>query len=128
MVDVVARPDVGLPELLSGRARAASARRLALDFALGSAVALLAALWRPAAWQTLLCAALCFATYGAWGMADRRLHAAREADPLARALHGPRLDLPVWRALRGASALIGALAAGGLALSTMFGILGRWIS
>ena len=72
MLHVVARPDAGLPELLSDRARAASARRLGLDLALGSSVALAAVLWRPAAWQSLLCAALCFAAYGAWGMADRR--------------------------------------------------------
>ena len=128
MVDVVARSDIGLPELLSTRARAASARRLGLDLGLGGAVALLAVVWRPLAWQTLLCAALCFAAYGAWGIADRRLRAAREADPLAAALHGPAADLPLWRAVRGAAALIGTLAAAGLVLSTMFGILGRWIS
>ena len=128
MVHVAARPDIGLPELLSDRARAASARRLWLDLALGSAVALAAALWRPMAWQTLLCAALCFAAYGAWGMADRRLRAARQADPLELALHGSRVPPSLWRAVRGASALIGTLAAAGLALSTMFGILGRWIS
>jgi hypothetical protein len=34
----------------------------------------------------------------------------------------------VWRAVRGATALVGTLAAAGLVLSTMFGILGRWIS
>jgi hypothetical protein len=128
MVDAAARPDIGLPELLAERARAASARRLGLDLGLGGAVALAAVVWRPTAWQTLLCAALCFAAYGAWGMADRRLRAGRDADPLALALHGPRADLPVWRAVRGASALVGTLAAAGLVLSTMFGILGRWIS
>ncbi len=128
MVHVAARPDIGLPELLSHRARAASARRLGLDLALGSVVAVAAALWRPAAWQTLLCAALCFAAYGAWGMADRRLVAARDADPLASTLQDARIEASLCRGVRGASALIGTLAAAGLALSTMFGILGRWIS
>ena len=128
MVHAATRPDIGLPELLSDRARAASARRLALDLALGAAVAVAAALWRPIAWQTLLCAALCFAAYGAWGMADRRVRAAQAADALALALHGSRVAPSLWRAVRSASALIGTLAAAGLALSAMFGILGRWIS
>jgi hypothetical protein len=130
MVNVAARTDAGLPELLSERARAASPRRLGLDVALGAAAAVAVALWRPAAWTSLLCAALCFVAFGAWGMADRRLRAAavRDADPLDRALRAAPRDVPLWRALRGTATLLGVLAGAGLVITTVFGLLGTWIS
>jgi hypothetical protein len=130
MVHVVARPDAGLQELLADRARAASPRRLGLDVGLGAVAAVAVALWRPAGWPALLCASLCFVCYGAWGVADRRLWDAvlRDADPLARALHAPPLDVPLWRALRRMAPFVGTLAGIGLVITVMFGALGTWIS
>jgi hypothetical protein len=73
MVNSELRPGASLPELLAARARAASDGRLVLDVVGGLLVAGAALLWRPAGWILLLSAALCFAAFGAWGIADREL-------------------------------------------------------
>ena len=73
MVNSVLRPDVGLPELLAARARSASDTRLVLDVAGGLLASGVAVAWRPAAWFPMLSAALCFAAFGCWGIADREL-------------------------------------------------------
>ena len=111
MVHTAVSPDAGLAELLTQRARGASTRRLALDVGLGAAVAAALLLWRPAAWPALAAAACCFAAFGAWGLADRHANAGAP-----------------WRALRGACAVLGTLAALALACATLFGLLGTWIS
>jgi hypothetical protein len=106
-----------LPEFLSRRARGSSDRRLAIDAAAGVAAAALVSIFRPPLWLPLLFAALCFATFGVWGIVDREL---AQAPAGARAL--------ALRAGRGLAALLGGVAALGLTL-TLFGMaLGRWIS
>lgn len=102
-----------LPEFLAQRARAASDSRLVLDASLGVAVAALAVLFRPRGWLVLLGAGLCFAAYGAWGIADRELR-----------------DHPApWlRALRSTSVVVGGLAALLVILTVLGGALGTWIS
>lgn len=109
----LAAPDARLPDLLAARARAASDTRLALDLGGGTFAAAAALFWRPAAWVPLLAAALCFAAFGLWGIADRSL----ATRPSAAA-----------RALRAFAGALGSLA--GIAL--LFGVvafgLGRIIS
>lgn len=73
MVNTAFRPDASLAEVLTARARAASDTRLALDFAGGFVFAASAYIWRPKGWFLVLSAAICFAAYGAWGIADREL-------------------------------------------------------
>jgi hypothetical protein len=73
MVNSAPRPDASLPELLAARAHGASDARLALDVALGLLAAAAAGLWRPTGWIVMLSAALCFAAFGAWGIAEREL-------------------------------------------------------
>ena len=80
MVNSAPRPDVSLPELLAARAHHASDTRLALDVALGLFAAAAAGVWRPTGWILLLSAGLCFAAFGAWGIAERELHERVHAD------------------------------------------------
>lgn len=73
MEPVGADPVVTLPEFLRARARESTPRRLAFDVIGGSAIAV-AALWaRPAGWTVLASAAACFALYGLWAVAERRI-------------------------------------------------------
>ena len=74
MVNSAPRTDVSLPELRAARAHDASDTRLALDVALGLFAAAAAGVWRPTGWILLLSAGLCFAAFGAWGIAERELH------------------------------------------------------
>lgn len=109
-----------LPAMLAGRARAASDGRLVLDVLGGVLAASALALWRPPAWLLLFGAAVCFAAFGFWGIADRELRE-RSASPASRG---------VWtlEAARWVSGLVGLLAV----LLVIFTILGRmlgtWIS
>ncbi|GLC26239.1 hypothetical protein [Roseisolibacter agri] len=128
MVDTAVRPDAGLAELLTLRARTASRRRLTLDVVLGLSVALLMALWRPVAWPALFSAALCFAAFGAWAAADRRLVALAAHARAELILRPPVAPLALWRTVRGLAAVVGVSAAVVLVFTGLFGIVGRWIS
>lgn len=128
MVETVVRADAGLAELLSLRARTASRRRLALDLAGGIGVAVLVALWRPAAWPALFAAALCFAAFGAWAVADRQLTAVAARARAELALRPPAAPLALWRTVRALAAAVGIAAATALVFTTVFGVVGRWIS
>ena len=128
MVDTVVRPDAGLTELLTLRARTASRRRLTLDVVLGLAVALAMALWRPVAWPAPFSAALCFAAFGAWAAADRRLAALAARARAELALRPPAGPQALWRTVRGLAAVVGVSAAVVLVFTTLFGVVGQWIS
>jgi hypothetical protein len=67
------RPDQNIGDALVKRAHRASMRRLILDIAGGLIAFGIIAGWRPKGWGILASAALCFATFGAWGAADRLL-------------------------------------------------------
>lgn len=105
--------DVTLPELLAGHARLASDGRLVAHVAGGTLVAAAALFWRPHAWPLLASAALCFAAFGLWGIADRALGAG--------AARGPRL-------LRALATALGTLAALALLSSVLAIGLGTIIS
>jgi hypothetical protein len=118
MTETVPRPDASLPELLAQRARGASDGRLAIDLAAGLLAAAVALRWRPTGWVVLLSAALCFAAFGAWGIADRELGERAPESALARVL----------RVVRVVATATGALAAVALLLGITATALGQWIS
>lgn len=111
-------PDAGLVEFITHRARHSSDRRLVANALIGILISVAAALWRPFAWVPLLCAALCFAMFGLWGIADREL--IDHPDGEARST--------MLRVLRMAAALFGMAAGAGLMLSVLALTLGTWIS
>lgn len=116
MVLSALRPDASLPEFLAHRARAAPLWRLAIDAVMGAAASAAVVWWRPPASLVLASAALCFFSYGAWGLLDRaRSHAAHAS----RTLLG---------ALCAVCAALGVLAAAGLLLGVWAIALGTWIS
>jgi hypothetical protein len=82
-----------------------------LDVAGGLLVAAIAGFARPWAWPLLLSAALCFAAFGAWGIADRELTDRGDASPTA----GVRL----LRALRLVAIAVGTAAAVTLLLTAL---------
>jgi hypothetical protein len=95
--------DASLAAFLHARAFTASPRRLALDIAVG-AVALAAAAWqRPHGWVIIASAAACFAMYGTWAIAERKLE--MQGDSLSRSSEF------AWTLLRAVAALIGLSAA-----------------
>jgi hypothetical protein len=106
MTDTTLPSDDTLPELLAARARRASDLRLAIDVGGGVLVAAAMVFWRPWGWIFVLPAALCFAAFGLWGIADR-----------AGA-----------RPLRALAAVIGVLAAVGLVGAIVALGVGRVIS
>jgi hypothetical protein len=112
--------DTSLRELLSDRARGASDARLALNVGLGLLVAVAAIIWRPGPWHLMLAAALCFMSFGAWGMADRELYGRSDSDM--------SLSRRVLSALRLLAAVIGGLAGLVLAFGALTFALGTWIS
>ena len=65
--------DNSLGDALVQHSRRASIRRLTLDVAGGLLTVALAAAWTPPGWIVLASAALCFAAFGAWALADRLL-------------------------------------------------------
>ena len=114
------RSDANLPDALVARARAASDGRLALDAAGGLFVALGIAAWHPRMWLIPFSAAICFAAYGAWGIADREL---RERADVA--------SLLVTRTLRVTcviAAAIGAIGTATALFAVLAIVLGNWIS
>ena len=121
MVDSASpRPDPGLPALLAARARAASDERLTLDVAGGLLAAAAAIVWRPMAWPVLLSAALCFASFGAWGIAERELS--------DQALDAAGRSARLLRALRTTATAVGSLAAFVLLFGALGLAMGRFIS
>lgn len=124
MPDTVVRPDPTLTEWLAARARAASARRLALDVAGGALAVVGGALWRPRGWPAVVAAGVCFAAFGAWALAERRLAGPNHGWPAAE----PGGRVLAWRALRTTAAAVGSVAAVLLAFALLFGVLGTWIS
>ena len=126
MADTTIHGDESLPELLASRARSSSDLRLALDVAVGLAAAIVAVWWHPTGWVAALSAALCFAAFGAWGLADRALrvrHETIELIPRPR-----RVPDGALVAVRVAAAGVGTAAAVTLALSLLAASLGTWIS
>lgn len=120
MVLSALRPDASLPEFLVHRARAASIRRLAVDALAGGAACAAAEWWRPTGWLVLASLALCFFSYGAWGVLDRaRPRPAVIVRPLLAGLFDAACVL---------CALLGALAAAGVLLGVWALALGTWIS
>lgn len=120
MVLSALRPDASFPEFLVHRARSASIPRLGIDALIGGAACAAAVWWRPTAWLVLASAALCFFSYGAWGMLDRVRSRAAVADG---ALLRGFLD-----ATCALCAMLGALAAAGVLLGVWAIGLGTWIS
>jgi hypothetical protein len=114
------RSDINLPDALVMRARAASDGRLALDVACGLFVAIAIGAWRPRLWLIPFSAAIWFAAYGAWGIADREL---RERADVAGVVVSTTL-----RVVRSFAVAVGAIA-GVTAVFAVLGIvLGNWIS
>jgi hypothetical protein len=120
MVLSALRPDASLPEFLVHRARSASLRRLSIDLAAGLTGLSAALWWRPFAWLVLGSIALCFFSYGAWGLADRERSRA--------ATQGSRLVSVSMEVLCAAMAALGVLAAAALLLGVWAIALGTWIS
>ena len=122
MVLSALRPDASLAEFLVYRARSASIRRLAADAVAGAGGCAAALSWRPTGWLVLASAALCFFSYGAWGILDR----ARSRPAVACTRQS--VDRSFVDALCALSALLGALAAAGVLLGVWALALGTWIS
>jgi uncharacterized membrane protein YhaH (DUF805 family) len=69
-------PDETLADVLGSRAERTPTARLLLDAAGGVLIAA-AAIWaRPLGWVVLAAVAMCFACYGVWALAHRRLRTA----------------------------------------------------
>ena len=106
-----------LPELLAGRARQSSDRRLAADVAIGVIIASAVAVLRPPLWLPLAALATSLGAYGAWGILDREMRDAGGASSM-------RL-LPWVRAM---VAFLGAAAAMTFGVTLFFALLGTIIS
>ncbi|MEP6732332.1 MAG: hypothetical protein ABJE10_16925 [bacterium] len=120
MVNSAFRSDANLAEALAARARTRSDGRLVLDVIGGVAAASALGIWRPAFWILPFCAAICFTSFGVWGIADREI---RER------ANGPRASLVrLLVAMRMLSALIGAVAVVTAIFATLAATLGTWIS
>jgi hypothetical protein len=120
MVNSAFRSDASLPEALAARARSRSDGRLVLDVLGGVSVASALWIWRPAVWLIPCCVAICLASFGIWGIADRELRE-RTNTPRSAVV---RL-LSVARVLVGT---IGALAALAALYAGLAATLGTWIS
>jgi hypothetical protein len=120
MVLSALRPDASLPEFLVERARSASLRRLAADAVAGAAGVAAALWWKPTGWLVFTSIAVCFLSYGAWGILDRaRFRSSVTARPRLAGLVDATCVL---------CALLGALAAAGVLLGVWALALGTWIS
>jgi len=114
------RSDVNLPAALVARARAASDGRLALDAVCGVFVAIAVAAWHPRMWLIPFSAAICFAAYGGWGIADREL---RERADVAGTV-----VIRMLRVARSLTAAAGVIAAATALFAVLGIVLGTWIS
>ena len=120
MVLSALRPDASLSEFLVHRARSASIRRLAIDVLIGTAGFAAALSWKPTGWLVFASVALCFLSYGTWGILDRvRSRAAPEHDTRIKGLLDATCAL---------CAIMGALAGAGVLLGVWGLALGTWIS
>jgi hypothetical protein len=119
-VNSALRPTESLPDALAARARSASDGRLTLDVAIGMASAVGVALWHPVGWFVPFSAAVCFAAFGGWGIADRELRA-RDRETRTRPVR-------MLTALRVIAAVVGTTAAFVLIFSVLGLVLGRMIS
>jgi hypothetical protein len=105
--------NASLAELLSARARRTPRDRLALDI-IGGALVAAAALWaRPAGWVVLTAAAVCFAAYGCWALAEVHL--------LPRPWPEETRHELAWHTLQAAAMIVG-LAAFALLLFAALGV------
>lgn len=112
--------DATITDVLRDRAHRTPRARLIIDIAGGTLVAA-AAIWaRPPGWVMLAAAGGCFASYGAWAIAELRLAAREWPEPLAH----ERL----WRSLRTLTSVVGMLAFVLLLLSFLGLALGPLIS
>lgn len=110
-------PRPSLLALLSSRARHASDGRLVADVGVGTVLLATILIARPSLWL-LAMPAVCLATFGAWGIADREL-----------AEHvGTRGRRAALATIRVAALLLGLAAAVAFGLGTMAALLGTWIS
>lgn len=120
MVSVMGGPSLDLTDAVIHRARSASTRRLSADTMGGVLVAAAALTLRPGGWAVIASAGLCFAAFGAWGIADRLLD-----QPGRFNSRGVVASLLVLRTI---AVTIGI----GAALILLFGIaglaMGTWIS
>jgi hypothetical protein len=114
------RADASLHEVLSDRARRATPGRLGLDLAGGGLVAATALWARPVAWGIVASAAACLFFYGAWAMAERRLHP--EVPPAVASR-----ELP-WFVVRTVAAILGLCAFTVFVLAALRTALGTIIS
>jgi hypothetical protein len=119
MVDTLPRPNATLPEILAYHARRVTRTRLSLDIIGGLSIAALAFTMQPAGWITTGSAAVCWASYGAWGFADRAL-----AAPDSETTRAGR----AWRAGRAVAAVVGSGAAIVFVFSGLGLALGTFIS
>lgn len=120
MVLSAVRPDAGLFEFLSHRARSAPVRRLGIDAVGGAAILVAALRWNPAAQPLIESAATLLFSYGAWGLLDR----ARSRFSNRGRLRTARL----FDALCVLSVALGVLATSGVLLAVWAIALGTWIS
>jgi hypothetical protein len=112
--------NASLAEILRARALRTPADRLGIDI-VGGALVSGVALWaRPGGWVAMMAAALCFASYGAWAVAERRLGAPPAPDPAPHRT--------IWRVVHGVAAVAGLGAFGLLLFATLGIALGRIIS
>jgi disulfide bond formation protein DsbB len=120
MEPIGADPVVTLPEFLRARARASTPRRLVFDMVGGGAIAV-AALWvKPPGWAVLASAALCFAMYGAWAVAERHVESDVREDRAVTEY--------AWFVLRTSAAGLGMAAFLALVFVLLGLALGTWIS
>lgn len=120
MIHSVPAADANLLDVLAARARAASDGRLVVDVIAGLAAALGFAAWHPHAWLIPFGASLCFAAFGAWGIADREI--------LERASPAESRSVRALHLLQYLMVLAGALAAAVACFSLLALALGTWIS
>lgn len=125
-MDSAAHSDPTLPDLLAARARSASDLRLSLDVGLGLLAGVAAVWWRPAGWVVGLSAALCFAAFGVWGLADRVLRA--RTDVLELIVSPSSVLDGALELLRGLAVVVGTAAAVALGFSLLGLLMGRFIS
>ena len=114
------RREDSLWRFLAERARAASDGRLVANAGLGATMAVAALLWRGPGWTAVCGVALCFASYGLWGIVDREL---RE-----RQSRGSSGVLGTLRLMRILAATVGSLAALAVLFSGLALALGTWVS
>lgn len=77
-MDASAASEETLADVLGARAMRSPMDRLVLDIVGGILVGA-AAIWaRPTGWFPLALAAMCFASYGSWAIAERRLRSASD--------------------------------------------------